>query len=262
MVKKKDNLNFFFIFILIIFIGLFSFWKIDFNVYSFFSEESLRLMLGFLQEFFPPNFEISFLLKVAFASWETLAMSIVSTFFAVIFGIIVAIPASNSNKGFGAIFRYISRTLLNLLRSIPELVWAVFLIISAGLGPFAGTLALMIHTTGVFGRLMADAIENVDELPSKSLSDNGANSLQVFSYAVLPQLAPQIISYALYRWEHNIRIATVLGVVGAGGLGQMLSYNLSLFMLDNSCTVILSMILLVTVVDFSSSRIRGELTKV
>ncbi len=262
MVEKKNNLKFLLIPISIFILIVFSFWRIEFDITSLFSSESIKSILNFIKEFFPPNLEKDFVFKTFSASWETFAMSIVSTFFAGFLGLFLAIPASNLQKGTPIFFRNISRLLLNTLRSIPELVWATLLIISAGLGPFAGTLALLIHTTGVLGRLMAEAIENVDKEPSRLLFQNGASETQIFFYTTLPQLLPQFTSYILYRWENNIRVATILGVVGAGGLGQMLNFNLGLFLMDKSCTIIIAMILLVFFVDFLSGSIRKGLTQV
>ena len=188
-------------------------------------------------------------------------MSVVSTSFAAFFGLILAIPASNTVSDKFNLYRNFARLTLNFLRSIPELVWAALLIISSGLGPFSGTLALLIHTTGVLGRLLAEAIENLDKEPSDVLKSQGVSKIQIFFYVTLVQLLPQLLSYVLYRWENNIRVAAVLGVVGAGGLGQMLSFNLGLFLMDKACTVILAMIFLVCIVDFISSYLRRELTK-
>ena len=123
---------------------------------------------------------------------------------------------------------------LNALRSIPELVWAAMLLITVGLGPFAGTLALALHTAGVLGRLFAEAIENAPASPGFALRTRGVGVGRVFMYATLPQILPQLLSYTLYRWENNIRAAAVLGVVGAGGLGQMLSYHLGLFQMQET----------------------------
>ena len=119
--------------------------------------------------------------------------------------------------------------LLNALRSVPELMWAALLLIAAGLGPMAGTLALALHTTGVLGRLFAEAIENAPQGPGFALRVRGVGEGRVLLYSVLPQVLPQLLSYTLYRWENNIRAAAVLGVVGAGGLGQMLAFHLGLF---------------------------------
>ena len=117
--------------------------------------------------------------------------------------------------------------------------------LDADLNTQMGTLALGAHTAGVLGRLFADALENATPLPEQSLRTNGVAPMAAFFYATLPQTLPQMLSYALYRWENNIRAAAILGVVGAGGLGQMLKYHLSLFQMQKAATVILAMLLLV-----------------
>jgi phosphonate transport system permease protein len=113
----------------------------------------------------------------------------------------------------------------------------------------AGTLALALHTTGVLGRLFAEAIENAPEGPAFALRARGVGEGRVLLYATLPQLLPQLVSYTLYRWENNIRAATVLGVVGAGGLGQMLAFHLSLFQMPETSAVLAAMLLQVLLVD-------------
>jgi phosphonate transport system permease protein len=171
------------------------------------------------------------------------------------------LPASRLHEGDRARARLPARTVLNALRSIPELVWAALLLISAGLGPFAGTLALAFHTTGVLGRLFAEAIENAPPGPGFALRAQGLSNVRVFLYATLPQVLPQLLSYTLYRWENNIRAAAVLGVVGAGGLGQLLSFHMGLFHMNKTATILGAMLLLVAVVDALSFSARRALTR-
>jgi phosphonate transport system permease protein len=186
-------------------------------------------------------------------------MSLLGTGLAVAFGLLLALPAS-AHGGPLAKFAYgSSRLLLNALRSIPELVWASLLLIAAGLGPFPGTLALALHTTGVLGRLFAENIENAAPEPAQALRVRGVVGARVFLWATLPQVLPQLMSYSLYRWENNIRAAAVLGVVGAGGLGQMLYYHLGLFQMRETCTVLIAMMLLVALVDGLSYAARRAL---
>lgn len=225
---------------------------------AFFTPEALASSAEFLAGFTPPETARPFLMKTAAALWETLAMSLVGTLLAVIGGMLLALPAAGR---LGQSLRGLTRVLLNILRSIPELVWAALLLVAAGLGPFAGTLALAAHTSGVLGRLFADALENVEPLPEASLRSNGAAPLAAFLYATLPQALPQMLSYTLYRWENNIRAAAVLGVVGAGGLGQMLKYHLSLFQMQSAATVVIAMLLLVASVDALSFALRRTLTR-
>ena len=134
------------------------------------------------------------------------------------------------------------------------------LLVALGLGPFPGTVALALHTTGVLGRLLTESIENLPVEPSRILRLNGASQSSIFMYTTLPLLLPQLTSYSLYRWENNIRAAAVLGVVGAGGLGQMLYFHLSLFQTSQACSVMIAMITLVALVDTMSYKIRQYLT--
>ena len=226
-----------------------SFWSLDLQWAQFLSWQALGKMGRFLGELFPPNIEPAFLKKLGFATLETLAMSALGTLLAVVLGLLLALPASKSHADDPARWRGVTRLILNALRSIPELVWATMLLITVGLGPFAGTLALALHTAGVLGRLFAEAIENAPVGPGFALRARGVGEGRVFIYATLPQILPQLLSYTLYRWENNIRAAAVLGVVGAGGLGQMLAYHLGLFQMQETSSVLMAMLLLVALVD-------------
>ncbi len=225
---------------------------------EFFTPGAAGTTLEFLAGFAPPDTAPAFLARTAWATLETLSMSLLGTLLAVIGGLLLALPASGR---FGRAPRAVTRMLQNILRSIPELVWASLLLVAAGLGPFAGTLALGLHTAGVLGRLFADALENAAPLPVQTLRTNGAGQVAAFLYATLPQTLPQMLSYALYRWENNIRAAAILGVVGAGGLGQMLKYHLSLFQTHSAATVVIAMLLLVAAVDAISFATRRALTR-
>ena len=226
-----------------------SFWSLDLQWAQFLSWSAFQKMGKFIAELFPPHIEPAFLKKLFFASLETLAMSALGTILAVILGLALALPASKSHTDDAARWRSLTRLALNALRSIPELVWALMLLITVGLGPFAGTLALALHTAGVLGRLFAEAIENAPAGPSFALRARGVGAGRVFIYATLPQILPQLLSYTLYRWENNIRAAAVLGVVGAGGLGQMLSYHLGLFQMQETSAILIAMLMLVAIVD-------------
>ncbi len=235
-----------------------SFATLDLQLGALFGSDALGKMAEFASGFAPPDLSPKFLARVAEGAVETLAMSALGSLIAAVLGLLLALPASRIQHHW---LRRAARLVLNVLRSIPELVWAALLVIAAGLGPFPGTLALAVHTAGVLGRLFADTLENLPPAPAEALRTNGASAVQVFLYATAPQATPQFISYTLYRWENNIRAATVLGVVGAGGLGQLLYVHLSWFQMPQVATVVLAMVLLVLIVDLVSYIARQRLTR-
>ena len=238
-----------------------SFWSLDLQWAQFLSLDALRSMGRFLGEFFPPDTSPAFLRKLLVAGWETLAMSALGTLLAAIAGLALALPASRLHADDSARARAPTRLLLNALRSVPELVWAALMLIAAGLGPFAGTLALALHTSGVLGRLFAEAVENAPPGPAAALRVQGVGEGRVFLHATLPQVLPQLLSYTLYRWENNIRAAAVLGVVGAGGLGQLLAFHMGLFHMGKTASILGAMLVLVALVDAASHGARRLMTR-
>jgi phosphonate transport system permease protein len=229
-----------------------SFWTLDLQWSKFLSLDAASKMGKFIGELMNPTGESRFLSRLSIAALETIAMSALGTMLAMMGGLALALPASRVHAGDRALWRAPTRLVLNGLRSIPELMWAALLIIAAGLGPFAGTLALGLHTTGVLGRLFAEAIENAPPGPAFALRVQGVPEGRVFLYATLPQILPQLMSYTLYRWENNIRAAAVLGVVGGGGLGQMLAFHMGLFHMRETSSILIVMIFLVALVDLVS----------
>lgn len=238
-----------------------SFATLNLQWAQFWSWNAAGRMGRFLAELLHPEIGGVFISKVLMASLETLAMSALGTLLAVLLGLALALPASKAHAQDPAHWRAATRLLLNALRSTPELVWAALLLIAVGLGPFAGTLALGLHTAGVLGRLFAESIENATPGPAFALRARGVGEGRVFFYATLPQILPQLMSYTLYRWENNIRAAAVLGVVGAGGLGQMLAFHMGLFQMGETSTVLLAMLVLVALVDALSYLARYALSR-
>lgn len=232
----------------------FAYLGIDFG--ALFSRDSAAGMGDFVSSFFPPDTAPDFLHKTARGAVQTFAVAAVGTLLAAALGVLCALPAAGR---FGAAPRQLARFALNVLRSVPELVWATLMVLAAGLGPFAGTLALAMHTIGVLGRLFAEAIENAPPAAEASLREAGAGNAVAFVYGTLPLVWPQFIAYSLYRLEMNIRMAAVLGFVGAGGLGQMLYFHLSIFQQAEVATVLIAMLLLVLAVDSLSNLLRGRL---
>lgn len=233
-----------------------SFASLNLQFAAFFNAGTLHKMGLFIVELTQPNWTGAFWLKLLPAALETLAMSALGTLIAFVLGLALAVAASKRSPSRFNLTRSSARWLLSALRSVPELMWAALLLISAGLGPMSGTLALALHTTGVLGRMFAEALENAPKDNEFALSVRGISRSKIFFFVQVPQIAPQLVSYTLYRWENNIRAATVLGIVGAGGLGQMLSYYLSLFKMPETSSILLVMIGLVLVVDMLSAKIR------
>ncbi|MFJ5254898.1 phosphonate ABC transporter, permease protein PhnE [Pseudomonas sp. NPDC088414] len=235
-----------------------SFGYLELDLGELGSANSLKQMGAYAQRFLSPDLSATHLQAILKGALETLAMSALGTLLAAVFGILLALPAAGR---FGWPLQSASRLLLNGLRAIPELVWAALMVLAAGLGPNAGTLALALHTTGVLGRLFAEALENTPPEPAEAIRLQGGNPVLAFCYGTLPNLAPQLLAYCLYRWENNIRMASVLGFVGAGGLGQMLYVSLSLFQEAQASTVILAMLILVLGVDSLSAWSRQRWVK-
>jgi phosphonate transport system permease protein len=154
----------------------------------------------------------------------------------------------------------LSKGLLAVLRTVPEIVWALIFVFVVGLGPFPGVLALGFHTGGVLGKLFGEVLEDVDPRPLEALQATGAGRLGIVVYGILPQALPQFVSYALYRWEVNIRAAAIMGFVGAGGLGQRIHVAISLFHEHQLLTLILAIYVMVTLVDALSAWLRARLT--
>ncbi|MFN4341588.1 MAG: phosphonate ABC transporter, permease protein PhnE [Azonexus sp.] len=211
--------------------------------------EAAHSIAEFVGGFFPPDLSADWLGRVGRGVWETLAISIVGTLLAALLGLLLALPQPRAPFGF----------VLNALRSVPELVWATLTALAVGLGPFAGALALALHTAGVLGRLYAEALANAPPQPRQALRLSGAGPGLAFLYGTLPGAAPQLIAYTLYRWEMNIRMAAILGFVGAGGLGQLLYVALSLFHYAQASTVIIAMLALSIAVDQTSAWLRQRM---
>jgi phosphonate transport system permease protein len=232
----------------------FAWLGLDFR--GLFGAGAARAMLKFAGEFASPDLSVPFVRQAALAALQTLAVSAIGTLLAMGAGILLALPASGR---WGGALAHAARFCLNVLRSVPELVWAALMVLAAGLGPFAGVLALALHTTGVLGRLFSETLQNAPPSPEQALRGAGAGRLASFLYGTLPLVVSQWSAYGLYRWEMNIRMATVLGFVGGGGLGQMLYFHLSLFQHAQAATVLLAMFVLVFAVDGASTRLRRGL---
>lgn len=210
----------------------------------------------FAAEFFPPNFHDwriyldEMIITVHIALWGT------------VLAIVCAVPCglmSAANVVPGWIYQPMRR-LMDACRAINEMVFAMLFIVAVGLGPFAGVLALWVHTTGVLAKLFAEAVEAIDPRPVEGVRATGAHPLEEVLYGVIPQVLPLWISYSLYRFESNVRSASVLGIVGAGGIGVILHEVIRGFEYAQTAAVLLIIIVSVTLIDLVSARIRSWAT--
>lgn len=209
-------------------------------------------MATFAADFFPPDFSQwqqylgEMLVTLQIAVWGT-ALSIV-----------LSIPLglmSAENLVPWWIYQP-TRRLMDACRAINEMVFAMLFVVAVGLGPFAGVLALFIHTTGVLAKLFSEAVEAIEPGPIEGVKATGANKLEEIIYGVLPQVMPLWISYSLYRFESNVRSATVVGMVGAGGIGVTLWETIRGFQFQQTCALMVFIIVTVSLLDFMSQRLR------
>jgi phosphonate transport system permease protein len=212
-------------------------------------------MATFLSDFFPPDF----------TDWRLYLSELIVTLHIAIWGtvlaVICAVPLSllaASNIAPVWIYQPVRR-ILDALRSINEMVFAMLFVVAVGLGPFAGAMALWLHTTGTLAKLFSEAVEAIDPQPVEGIRATGANALEEIVYGVIPQVMPLWVSYSLYRFEANVRSASVVGMVGAGGIGVVLWEVIRGFRFDQTCAVMIMIILLVSAVDLISARIRKVL---
>lgn len=209
-------------------------------------------MATFASDFFPPNFRDwkfyveEMLITIQIAIWGT----VLAVVFAIPFGLLSA-------ENIAPVWVHQPvRRLMDALRAINEMVFAMLFVVAVGLGPFAGVLALFLHTTGILAKLFSEAVEAIDPRPVEGIRATGANALEEIVYGVIPQVMPLWVSYSLYRFESNVRSATVVGMVGAGGIGVVLWEIIRGFYFAETCAVMIIIIATVSILDLASASIR------
>jgi len=211
------------------------------------SEEQARMKQRWWDNTFPQT--------IIGATVETIQMALAGTFLAFIVAFPIGFFAAHNTTPHPAVY-HATRLILNFLRTIPDLALGLLFVAAVGLGAFAGTLALFIHTTTVLGKLLSESVENIDEGVVEAIRATGAGYSQILAFAVLPQVLPDLISFTLYRLETNIRAASVLGLIGAGGIGYLMNTSFRTFQYQEASAIVLVLIVLVMAVDYSSSRLR------
>ncbi|MEA5581486.1 phosphonate ABC transporter, permease protein PhnE [Nodularia harveyana UHCC-0300] len=209
-------------------------------------------MAEYISGYFPPDF----------SDWKyylseiiiTISMGIWGTVMAAIAAVPLSILASNNMSPIWVVQP--TRRLLDAMRAINEIVFALIFVVAVGLGPFAGVLALFVHTTGTLGKLFSEAVESIEPGPVEGIRATGANQIQEVIYGVIPQVMPLWTSFTLYRFESNVRSASVLGIVGAGGIGVSLYQSFGAFEYQKVCVILIILVVATGIIDLLSARVR------
>jgi phosphonate transport system permease protein len=195
--------------------------------------------------------------RVLYKMWETIEMAFWGTFLSVLISVPLGVLSARNYSPNRAIYGA-ARGVLGFHRAMPELILALFFVLMYGFGPIAGIFALAVHTSGVLGKFFADEIENAPPGPQDALKATGAGKLKVLRYAVMPQVFPQYVAYVQYIFERNIRTATVLGIVGAGGIGMELKGRWDLFDYGHVATILIVIFATVMLLEYLSQKLRAK----
>lgn len=212
-------------------------------------------MVEYAGRYFPPDFR--YWRDYLKETWITISMAVWGTVLAAIAGVPAGLLASENLCPSWLVF--IVRRVMDFMRAVNEFVFAIMFVVAVGLGPFAGTLALFVHTTGTFGKLFSEAVEAIEAGPVEGIRATGASKLQEIIFGVIPQVFPLWLSFTLYRFEANIRSAAVVGLVGAGGIGMTLDQSLNTFKYQQACAILIILVVTVSVIDTISSKLRNRL---
>lgn len=238
----------------------------EFKPWALFTSGNLAVIGGFLAGFWPPATDAAFLAMLGKATLETLAMATAGTALAFLVGAPLAflttraLSVSRIGPGPGRVralaVRQAGRSLLMVLRAIPEIVWALLFVRALGLGPAAGVLALAITYGGMLGKVYAEVLESTDTRPARALLEAGSGRLAALLYGLLPNCAQELTSYTVYRWECAVRASVVMGFVGAGGLGQLMDQSMKMLNGGEASSILLVFLALVLLADALSNALR------
>ncbi|AEG94468.1 candidate ABC type phosphate/phosphonate transport systems, permease component [Ramlibacter tataouinensis TTB310] len=240
----------------------------EFRPWTLLAPDSVRPALRFLADFLPPRLDGEFLGLVARETWRTIAIATAGLALAWLVAVPLALLSVRALSISGlagrmaampALLRAIVRAVLVVLRSVPELIWALVFVRVVGLGPTAGVLAIALTYAGMLGKVYGEILDSGDAQASTALLRNGAGRLQAFFYGLLPASAAELTSYTVYRWECAIRSSAVLGFVGAGGLGQQMDNSMKMFNGSEVCTLLAVFVILVALTDRLSAVLRRAL---
>ncbi|HEX9878682.1 MAG TPA: phosphonate ABC transporter, permease protein PhnE [Candidatus Binatia bacterium] len=274
---KRQTSLFPYVFGILFLIALADSWqRAEVNPLVFVEKEGREALWKFLSGMFPPDLSWTFLSFIVRPTLETVQISVMGTCIAVLIGFPLGLLGTstlvfrgilNEAEVAGSAVRwslrfslyFLARAGLSLFRCIPEFVWAFMFVRAVGLGPFPGVLAIGVAYGGMLGKVYSEIFESVHTGPLEALQSTGANKLQIFFYGWFPQILPNFVSYTLYRWECAVRASAILGLVGAGGLGQQIEISMRMFNFHEVLTLLGVLFILVAAADTISAKVRGLL---
>ncbi len=211
----------------------------------------------FLWNFFPPDFSVTG--QTLIGLWETFQIAVMATAFAIVISIPIAVAGAQTLSPRWLVF--ITRLLMNAIRTVPSLIWALLAVAIVGPNPLAGVIGLTFYSVGYLGKFFSDAFESVDVEVARALRALGARTIQAFQYGLWPHAKPLVWSYSLWMLEYNIRSAAIVGIVGAGGVGLQLHTYQEYYQWNKFATVLLFMFLLVSALDLLGERVRNQIVR-
>ena len=253
-IRRHSRLNWLYVLGAIMAVAGWSAWGTGFDIPELIrGAPQIYKLLG---RMFPPNFEI--LSELGGPIVETLQMALLGVGFPIFFAIPLACLTATNIRRYNGLGKVV-RVLLNTLRTIPELLWAMLLVSAIGLGPFPGTVALVLHNTGSMGKFYYEAIEAVDPGVVEAIQVTGANRFKVIMFGIMPTVLPIYMSVTLLYWEFSTRAATILGLVGAGGIGMTLMFAFDDFRYPDAVTCLIIIVLMLVVIDRISAYLRKKI---
>lgn len=220
--------------------------------------DGLPRMGDLIARMLPPNTEPAFLSRMSLRILETFQIALVGTAIGILLSVPIAWLAARGVSPLG-LWGYIFKALVSLFRTIPDLVWALLFVSAVGLGAVAGTMTIIVDTIGFCGRFFAEAMEDADKDPQTALAAHGASRFSILCGAIIPDAMPSMINTGLFALEKAIRSSVVLGLVGAGGIGQELKVAFDLFQYQNASAIILSIFVIVLAMEFVTDRLRARI---
>lgn len=221
--------------------------------------DGLPRMAGLVERMMPPNTDPQFLLRMGRRILETFQIALVGTAVGLVLSLPIAWLSARGVTPLG-VFGYFFKAIVSLFRTVPDLVWALLFVSAVGLGAVAGTMTIIVDTVGFCGRFFAEAMEDADKAPQMALDAHGASRFSVLCSAIIPDAMPSMINTALFALEKAVRSSVVLGLVGAGGIGQELKVAFDLFQYRNASAIILAIFIIVLMMEFITDRLRARVS--